>query len=390
MQKNILVVLSAVAMIITPTAFFSQASNPSIIPVTTAPSGSCPQGLPNRQVISTGIQYSCQNISSGAGTWGSVSGNGVSTPTSVFYLDSNRTDSYTPNGSIQFPYKTLDQLSSGLSSYVSGGGTGPVAIWSSPNSSYSTSNATTFPAITTTIYGNNSTWSFSSGVTVNAVPITIYDLNTVGSVTYGTCSSTTRSERHGGSYSGGNVVFGAGCYNHLYGVNLSGNSYTATVNGLLYGEALTGSMGIVSGGTSSLIALYNPNITKTSGYNVDMTSGGQLLMNGGLLSTASGTANVYLPTANTTSTPHAISGLITGTGSGVLCASGTTTYLILGETITSSTYCTIIPVDIGSITITGGSSVVYRCTTAGTLPVGALTTATGNCGASSAVGIVVK
>lgn len=51
----------------------AQVSNPSIISVTTAPTGSCSAGFPNRQVISTGILYSCQG-----GTWaaaaGSVSG----------------------------------------------------------------------------------------------------------------------------------------------------------------------------------------------------------------------------------------------------------------------------------------------------------------------------
>lgn len=37
--------------------------------------------------------------------------------------------------------------------------------------------------------------------------------------------------------------------------------------------------------------------------------------------------------------------------------------------------------------VTSGAQTVYRCTTAGTLPVGALTTVTGNCGASTAIGI---
>ncbi len=44
-------------------------ANPSIVLVTTAPSGACPIGLPDQQVISTGEIYSCQN-----GTWGLVGG----------------------------------------------------------------------------------------------------------------------------------------------------------------------------------------------------------------------------------------------------------------------------------------------------------------------------
>lgn len=268
----------------------------------------------------------------------------------MLMLDGNRSDTYTADGTIERPYKTLATLASALPS------SGLTSIFVSPNSTYSISSAATLPAVPTTIYGNNSTWTFSAGVTNNAVPSIVYDLNTVGAVTYGTCSSTTRSERHGGSYSGGNVVFGAGCYNHQYGVNLSGNSYTATVNGLLYGEALTGSMGLKSGGSSALIALYNPNMTKSSGYNVDMTSGGQLLMNGGLLSTIAGTANVYLPTANTLATSHAISGLITGTGTGVNCVNGTTTYVVYGFNLAPITNCTLVPGYQGPTTFLGAIS----------------------------------
>ena len=175
-------------------------------------------------------------------------------------------------------------------------------------------------------------------MTNNALPFARYDLNTVGTVTHGTCSSTIRNESHGGSYTG-NLTLGSGCYDHLYGVNLSGNSYTTTVNGLLYGEALTGSQSIV-GNTGSIVALYNPNMTKSSGYNVNM-NGGQLLLSGGLLSTGSG-PNIYLPTANTLSTLHAISGLIVGTGTGVACVNGTTTYVAYGFNLAPITNCTLV------------------------------------------------
>lgn len=64
--------LAILGLLVTAAAW-GQVSNPTIIPVTAAPTGSCTGGLPNQQVISTGIQYSCQS-----GTWaaaaGSVSG----------------------------------------------------------------------------------------------------------------------------------------------------------------------------------------------------------------------------------------------------------------------------------------------------------------------------
>lgn len=49
----------------------AQVNNPPIISVASAPSGTCPGGLPNQQVVSTGIQYSCQN-----GTWAAFSTGG--------------------------------------------------------------------------------------------------------------------------------------------------------------------------------------------------------------------------------------------------------------------------------------------------------------------------
>jgi hypothetical protein len=43
-----------------------------------------------------------------------------------------------------------------------------------------------------------------------------------------------------------------------------------------------------------------------------------------------------------------------------------------------------------SVTVGGGSNITYRCTTAGTLPVGALTITTSDCGASSAIALTVN
>lgn len=269
------------------------------------------------------------------------------TDAQMLTLDLNRTDTYTADGTIERPYKNIPTLA--IPS------TGLVSIFSSPNAGYSASTATAIPTVPVTVYGNNSTWTFSAGVTNNALPFTRYDLNTVGTVTHSTCASTIRNESHGGSYTG-NLTLGAGCYDHLYGVNLSGNSYTTTVNGLLYGEALTGSQKIASGGTSAIVALYNPNMTKSSGYNVDMTAGGQLLFSGGLLNTVAGTANIYLPAANTTATAHAISGLIVGTGTGVNCVNGTTTYVVYGFNLAPITNCTLIPGNQGPTNFLGAIS----------------------------------
>ncbi len=56
----------------------AQVSNPSIVPVSTAPSGPCAGGLPNQQVISSGVQYTCQG-----GTWGIIGTGGGLTLTTA-------------------------------------------------------------------------------------------------------------------------------------------------------------------------------------------------------------------------------------------------------------------------------------------------------------------
>lgn len=58
---------------------------------------------------------------------------------------------------------------------------------------------------------------------------------------------------------------------------------------------------------------------------------------------------------------------------------------VTGAMDSSGDFCSI-----GNITAGNGTNTLYRCTTAGTLPVGALTTVTGNCGAFTDTGIRVK
>ncbi len=50
---------------------YAQVSSPSITVVASAPSGSCTNNLPDRQVATTGLLYSCQN-----GTWALIAGGG--------------------------------------------------------------------------------------------------------------------------------------------------------------------------------------------------------------------------------------------------------------------------------------------------------------------------
>lgn len=72
----------------------AQVSNPSIISVTVAPTGACSPGLPNQQVVTTGVMYTCQN-----GTWAASTGPAGSfalkpaTTENIQYVSNNGNDS---------------------------------------------------------------------------------------------------------------------------------------------------------------------------------------------------------------------------------------------------------------------------------------------------------
>lgn len=240
---------------------------------------------------------------------------GSGSPTTTFYVDAAFTG--VSNGSIGAPFKTYgDASAAGTALNV------PYAVWMAPGS-YTESNALSLGTQPHVIFGNGSTLTFTNGLTLNG-PAVVYDLNTVGNVIYA-YSGTTRSERHGGSYAAGNIAISG--FVHWYGVQLTntGGAYSVTVNGTLAGDFITGGMQIKSGGTSTFIALNNINLQKASGYNFDMTAGGILAVKGGYLTTAAGTFNIYVPTANSVATSHAIEDITFVAGNGV-SANGAAVY----------------------------------------------------------------
>ena len=53
------------------------------VSVSSAPSGACAQGVANQQVVTTGLQYSCQNITAGTGTWAVLTAGASGTATNL-------------------------------------------------------------------------------------------------------------------------------------------------------------------------------------------------------------------------------------------------------------------------------------------------------------------
>jgi len=288
--------------------------------------------LGNFNVISDGILNSLLKVQGGPGVntitpsllvddGSSLKYNGVPiggaaiVPAASFYVDGTYTG--TSTGAQETPFKTISAALAACS------GTGPYSIFVA-GGSYADAGPIVGGAAQIEIYGNNATWTVAGGVTLNG-PATVYDLNTVGAVTYAYTGSV-RSERHGGSITGGNVVIYG--FVHWYGVqsSASGGGYTVTVFGTLAGDFVTGGTEYLSGGTSALIAMNNINLQRSSGYNFDMTAGGQIALNGGFLTTAAGTYNIYLPTANTAATSHAVQGITFIAGLGL--SAGASTYYV--------------------------------------------------------------
>ena len=240
---------------------------------------------------------------------------GSGSPTTTFYVDAAFTGA--SNGSIGAPFKTYGDASAAGTALNA-----PYAVWMATGN-YTESNALSLGTQPHVIFGNGSTLTFMNGLTLNG-PAVVYDLNTVGNVNYA-YSGTARSERHGGSYATGNITISG--FVHWYGVQLTNTAgnYSVTVNGTLAGDFITGGMQIKSGGTSALIAMNNINLQNASGYNFDMTAGGVLAIRGGYLTTV-GTFNIYVPTANSVATSHAIEDIIFVAGNGV-SANGAAVYV---------------------------------------------------------------
>ena len=90
----------------------AQVSNPSIIPVGSAPSGTCNVNLPDQQVTVAGALYTCQN-----GTWTAIGGGGGSLPSNVSIAPSGDTSGATDNAAIQAAVTAGNTIQLGVGNY---------------------------------------------------------------------------------------------------------------------------------------------------------------------------------------------------------------------------------------------------------------------------------
>jgi len=225
---------------------------------------------------------------------GNLVSSGLSTPTAIFYLDGNRTDSYTENGSIQFPFKTLSSMASGVS-----GVTGSFAVVSAPKpTAYTYTGNVSFPAQQMTIIGNGSVWSVAGNITLNS-NFYIQNLYTTatGTLTYAS-TSASESFRFGGSLTVAGGIFTSG-YEHFFDMSILSNTLVTLNAGAtpvfinVVGTPLFKS---ASGATASTVLTIIDSQSLASGAytNVDMSNGGLAVIKGFAATNNGSVANINL------------------------------------------------------------------------------------------------
>lgn len=225
------------------------------------------------------------------------------TPSVDIWLDSNRSDSYTPDGTIAKPFKKLSDAIVGINSAF--------VLHMAPGN-YSESGDVDLPDHPMTIYGNKSTLTISGTITVNNAH-SIYDLNTVGTIVYA-YTGTERSVRYGGSING-NVTIRGG-FPHFDSLNYTG-SMTIT-GGTPYFRGITGGGSITVNGASAVLNINDANMNKSnvSSANIIVTAG-QLICKGGLFVNKGDTANIVFNNTNIVTAAHDLTQIVCNYG--VVC-----------------------------------------------------------------------
>lgn len=127
---------------------------------------------------------------------------GVASTTADYWIDGNRTDTYTSDGTISRPYKTFATAITKINAdaFTSAN------LYITP-ATYVEGPPLTFPNENLTVHGNNATLVVPSGVTV-AGSYDIYDLNVIGTVSLTDTSYTSIHQWNNGYLSGTTTISG--------------------------------------------------------------------------------------------------------------------------------------------------------------------------------------
>lgn len=216
-------------------------------------------------------------------------------PSTSVYIDGNRIDEYTEDGTINRPFKTF---SSAIATMEIGAS---YAIYVAPGSY--TEGTVDLPACPFTLYGNKATLTVTE-MTINESHA-IYDLNTIGIINYAYTGSS-RSTRMGGSLNG--AVNIAGGFPHFENLNYTG--VMTITGGHPYFRGLTGGGRIVLNGASAILSVSDINMDNNLAVSNITVTAGQLIVNGGILKNDGTVPNIALNNVNLITAAHAFSGLL--------------------------------------------------------------------------------
>ena len=262
------------------------------------------------------------------------------TDTFWLYLDGNRTDSYTPDGTEERPFLTKDAALAyiaSMSSICTSSAPCTYAIQESPALYTSTLAIATNQYQSIVFSCNGSTWIDSAGITFNS-PVGL-DHCSIGNATTPTTINfehnytTQRSKWVGGS-SYGTINVGNATNTNVFaqfegmtvGGITGGYGYSSFyIYGATVGVKIVGQITFTTRNATSIFSCDTCNITSSSSnYNVDTgTYGGQAIIIGGKYNTASYRPNFYFNNANTAATAHSVQGPVIVSGEGLQVGSST-------------------------------------------------------------------
>jgi hypothetical protein len=236
------------------------------------------------------------------------------------YVDGNRTDTYVTNGSVQYPYKTIDAA-------LSPTPTNAIAIHLTAGT-YTENSDLTFPNVPITIYGNGATLNASGHNIVIQNPY-YYRLNlytTAASITFNNFTSGARCLIHGGGITG-NVNVNSYC--EFTQCQMNSGTVTVGSTGQCIVNLCSPTDTFVSTG---ILTLSKVNInTSYAGYLVTATAGQLVVSDSLIYNLNTGVGGDISCADGATTAPNMIANNVISTAGSGYCVSASSAYTVYSK-----------------------------------------------------------
>jgi hypothetical protein len=300
------------------------------------PGSSCPTVYPAGSICADGMVYMGSALAA----------------STLFWVDGNRTDTYTQTGSYTQPFK---KMSTAIAAMM---GSGPYVLYVYPTpTGYTDTGALVGPAATITVYGNGATWTVTGSLTLPGV-LHSYDMTTqtTGGIV-STQTGTVRSTIHGGSIIGNLTTSG---YVHFHDSTISTGVITVGSGSFVYMSGVVGGSRIVTTDATSIFSAIGINLdSSTASALIDASAGGQLIITSSLLKNTGATTVNCADGAATPATANMFNGVISS--GAISCGAALTTFANVSPRPSGSAVFAISnPADI--CVSASGSQTTYTCT----------------------------